>query len=140
MKKLIALFLLACTVLCLCACGNSNEETKPQETEPQITQPQETEGETAAIPDGKAEYAAYVKDEGGNPVANVMIQICKETCYPAITDEQGKAVWIYDDVEGCKVSFPTGVPAGYAYVDETVTEFYYEGDSKEITITLKAIG
>lgn len=143
MKKLIALLLLACTVLCLCACGNTNnsdptaEATKPQQTEAQNTEPQNTE---PSIPEGKAEYTAYVVDEGGNPVANVMIQICKESCFPTITDAEGKATWIYDDTEGCKVSFPSGVPEGYAYVDETVTDFYFEGDSKEITVILKAIG
>ncbi len=139
MKKLIALLLLVCTAICLCACGNiATQETQPQpqQTENNTTEPQETE---ASIPEGKAEYTAYVVDEGGNPVANVMVQICKETCFPTMTDENGKATWIYEDSQGCKVSFPSGVPTGYAYVDETVTEFYFEGDSKEITVTLKAV-
>ncbi len=78
-------------------------------------------------------------DEGGNPVLNVLIQICKETCFPTLADENGKAVWIRQEETGYKVSFPSGVPEGYAYLDETETEFYFEGDSKEITVVLKAI-
>ncbi len=140
MKKLIALLLLVCTVVCLCACGGNTEETQPQtdpqQTENETTEPQETENQ---IPEGKAEFVAYVKDEAGNPIANVMIQICLETCYPTMTDENGKATWIYEDAEGCKVSFPTGVPAGYAYVDESVTDFYFESGKREITVVLKAI-
>ncbi len=143
MKKLIALLLLACTVLCLCACGTTeNDETKPRETDPQVTETQTTEPQEtkAELPEGMAEYVAYIKDEGGNPVTNVMVQICLEQCLPNPADENGKVTWIFDDAEGCKVSFPFGLPEGYTYVDEAVTEFYFEAGSKEITITLKAIG
>ncbi len=137
MKKLIAMLLLICTLLCLCACGTTeNGQTQPEITNAQETEPENTEPE---IPEGMAEYVAYLKDEGGNPIPDVMIQICKDTCSPAFTDENGKATWIYEDTTGLKVSLGLGLPEGYAYVDESVTEFYFDGTSKEITVTLKAI-
>ncbi len=140
MKKLIALLMLACMLLCLCACGENADQPTEQNQQENITP---NESGTAPIEtdpsDGKTEYTAYVKDSDGNPIAGVMIQICKDTCMPAVTDEAGKAVWRVEETDGYKVSFSSGVPEGYAYVDEAVTEFYFEGDSKEITVIINAI-
>lgn len=145
MKNILTVLLLLCMVLCLCACGNNETAnndavTDPPTTDPVATNPVETDPvETEpAIPEGQAQYTVTVVDEGGNAIAGAMVQICKEDCFPGVTDAEGKAIFTRPETEGYKISF-ISVPAGYDYTTEE-TDFYYEGDSKEITIVLKAIG
>lgn len=146
MKNILTVLLLLCMVLCLCACGNNeaannnDAATNPPASDPVDTKPVETDPvETEpSVPDGRAQYTAIVVDEGGNAIAGAMVQICKEDCFPGVTDAEGKAVFTRPETEGYKISF-ISLPAGYDYTTEE-TDFYYEGDSKEITIVLKAIG
>jgi len=145
MKNILTVLLLLCMVLCLCACGNNETAnndavTDPPATDPVATNPVETDPvETEpSIPEGQAQYTVTVVDEGGNAIAGAMVQICKEDCFPGVTDAEGKAIFTRPETEGYKISF-ISVPAGYDYTTEE-TDFYYEGDSKEITIVLKAIG
>lgn len=145
MKNILTVLLLLCMVLCLCACGNNETAnndavTDPPATDPIATKPVETDPvETEpSIPEGQAQYTVTVVDEGGNAIAGAMVQICKEDCFPGVTDAEGKAIFTRPETEGYKISF-ISVPAGYDYTTEE-TDFYYEGDSKEITIVLKAIG
>ena len=134
MKKILTGLLLVCMLLCLCACGQ--EGNTPETTAPVV--------ETTTVPvenvtedDGMAIYTAKIVDEGGNPVAGAMVQICKDDCFPGVTDSDGVATFNRPEAEGYKISF-ISLPAGYEYADET-TEFYYEGDAKDMTITLKAV-
>ena len=76
-------------------------------------------------------YTVTVVDETGAPLVGVMMQICKESCLPAMTDANGVATWSLAEDE-YKVSFAVA-PAGYA-VEEA---YYFEGDATEMTITLK---
>lgn len=145
MKNILTVLLLLCMVLCLCACGNNetannDASTNPPATDPVATNPVETDPvETEpSIPEGQAQYTVTVVDEGGNAIVGAMVQICKEDCFPGVTDAEGKAIFTRPETEGYKISF-ISVPAGYDYTTEE-TDFYYEGDSKEITIVLKAIG
>lgn len=137
-KNLIAIALMLCMVLGLCACGGEEAESTEAPTEVIVTEaPTEAQEETeAALAEGMAEYTVTVVDEGGNPVAGAMVQICQDTCYPSVTDENGVAKYTVAEAD-YKVSFLT-LPAGYEYVDET-QEFYFEAGSTEITITLKAV-
>lgn len=136
MKKLISVLLLLCLVLSLCACGQSNTETTT--TEPATTEAAE-EDTTVEVTedDGMATYSVTVTDEGGNPVAGAMVQICKDDCFPGLTDAEGKATFSRPETEGYKISF-ISMPEGYEHSGEE-TEFYYEGDAKEMTIVLKAV-
>lgn len=134
MKKLISVLLLLCLILCLCACGQSNTETT---TEPTTEPVQENTTEEITEDDGMAAYSVTVTDEGGNPVAGAMVQICKDDCFPGVTDAEGKATFSRPEAEGYKISF-ISLPAGFEYSSEE-TEFYYEGDAKELTIVLKAV-
>ena len=84
-----------------------------------------------------AAYKVTVTDEAGNPVVGAMVQICKDDCFPSVTDAEGVATFTRPETEGYKVSF-ISLPEGYEYLDEK-TDFYYEGDAKELTITLKAV-
>lgn len=139
MKKLIALALLLCLVTGLCACGS--EAATPTTTVPATEETTEnvteatTEGSDVA--DGMAVYTVTVVDEGGNPISGAFVQICKDDCFPGSTDENGVATFTRPESEGYKISF-ISLPVGYDYAGEE-TEFYYEGDAKELTISLKAV-
>ena len=142
MKKLFAALLLVCMVFTLCACGGNETPTEPQvtdpqgTTEPQVTDPQPTETKPTE-PEG-ATYTITVVDEGGNPVAGAMVQLCAEICMPKITDAEGKAVYENQEERSDYKASVTSYPAGYEALSEQ-TDFYFEEGSYEATITVKAV-
>lgn len=142
MKNFIAIALMLCMVLGLCACGSEEAPATEAPTEAEIIvteAPTEAPTEEQAVEnvdDGLTTYTVTVVDEGGNPIAGAMIQICQDTCYPSVTDAAGTATYRVEEAD-YKVSF-LSVPAGYDYVDDT-REFYFESGSTEITIILKAV-
>lgn len=129
-KNILALLLVLCMAMSLVACGGGQEQ--PEET---TTAPVESTAEPVEnVDDGKAEYKVTVLDESGNPVANAMVQICKDACLPGMTNAEGVATFNVAEDEGYKVSFMT-MPEGYTADAE---EFYFEAGATEMTITLKA--
>ena len=132
MKCFAILALVLCLALSLCACGNAagNTETTAETTADTTAATQEA---TETVDDGKVTYTVKVVDEGGNPVAGAMVQLCKETCLPGLTNAEGVAQ--FDVVEDeYKVSFMV-MPEGYQADAEA---FYFDDGSYEMTITLKA--
>lgn len=129
-KRFVLFALIACLMLSLCACGGAAE---PNTT---TAAPTETVAATDEPPidDGKVTYTVKVVDEGGNPIAGAMVQLCKETCLPGSTNAEGVAEFKVVEDE-YKVSFMT-MPAGY---EAEATEFYFEAGSYELTITLKVV-
>ncbi|MBQ8683611.1 MAG: Ig-like domain-containing protein [Clostridia bacterium] len=128
--KRFALFAAILCLLCgLCACSEPAESSAPESSEPVITTT------TTQPADDKVTYTVTVKDEAGNPIADANVQICSDMCVPAKTDANGVATWKQEEDE-YKVSFLT-LPAGYTYVDEGITNFYFKDDETEMTITLK---
>ncbi|MBQ8358537.1 MAG: hypothetical protein IJX37_01295 [Oscillospiraceae bacterium] len=130
MKRFVIFALTLCLLFGLCACGDTvadNKETTGETAE-------STQETTEATDDGKVTYTVTVVDEGGNPVANAGVQLCKDTCLPGMTNADGVAEFnvLEDDY---KVSF-MAMPEGYAADAE---EFYFEDGSYELTITLKAV-
>ena len=121
MKKMISVMLLLCLVLGLCACGQSGTETTTEPTTTESVAEDTTEKSTEN--DGMAAYKVTVTDEGGNPVVGAMVQICKDDCFPGVTDAEGVATFTRPETEGYKVSF-ISLPEGYEYLDEE-TDFYY---------------
>ena len=133
MKRLICAMLVLMLVMGLCACGGE-ETPKAEPTVAATEAPVVVPEETAAPADGKVTYTIHVQDENGTAIAGAMVQICKDTCLPGMTDAEGNAVFTVDEAD-YKVSFLT-LPAGYTYTTEE-TEFYFNG-ATEITLTLKA--
>lgn len=140
MKRMKHIFLLAavlCMVFCLTACGGSEtpDTQQPDVTVSDTGLPQQTQDpiETTTLPlgDGKVTYTVTVVDTNGNPISGAMVQICKDTCIPTSTNEQGVATWSQPE-DDYKVSFLM-VPAGYT---ADAAEFYFEAGSYELTITL----
>jgi len=139
MKKLSLLALVLCLALSLCACGGSEAPaTEAPATQAPATEAPATEAREAepAIPEGMVQYTITVVDEGGNPIAGAMVQMCKDSCIPGMTDAEGVATFTMAE-DDYKVSFLT-MPAGFELVDET-SEFYFDNGSTEMTITLKAV-
>lgn len=137
MKNIIALALALCMMLCLCACGGETApETKPVETEAPVVVATEAHAEETApaIPEGMVQYKVTVVDEAGAPVVGAMVQLCKDSCVPAVTDANGVATFTLpeDDYKASMLA----MPAGFEYAGEADT-FYFEG-AYELTITLKA--
>lgn len=132
MKKILAALLLVCMAVCLCACG---ESTEPEVTTPQITLPQVTEPEKTE-PQGIT-YTVKVVDEGGNPVAGAMVQLCAVSCLPKITDAQGVAVYENMEERSDYKASVTMYPEGYEQLGDIV-DHYLDG-ATEVTITVKAV-
>ena len=133
MKRLICAILALMLALGLCACG-SEEAPAAEPTVAATAEPTTVEVTEPAQDDGKVTYTIHVQDENGTAIAGAMVQICKDTCLPGMTDAEGNAVFTVDEAD-YKVSF-LSLPAGYAYTTEE-TEFYFDG-ATEITLTLKA--
>ena len=132
MKAILALALALCMVLCLCACGNASGGAATTEA---TEAPTNATTEATEADEGKATYTIKVVDEGGNPIAGAMVQMCKETCLPGATNAEGVAEFNVVEDSEYKVSFLT-VPAGFEGAEEA---YYFEAGSYELTITLKAV-
>ena len=141
MKKLLVSILAICTVAAFTACGGAEDnsgaqtpDTQVQVEDTQVVVPETQEVETEVADDGKVNYSVTVVDEAGNPIAGAMVQMCKESCFPSVTGEDGVAKFslVEDDY---KVSFLT-LPAGYTYSGDA-QEFYFEDGAVELVITLK---
>lgn len=134
-KRLFAIALALCLVLCLCACGEtSNNETTEGTTTEGTTETTAAATDDTAQQNTNPTYTVKVVDEGGNPVAGAMVQICQgETCLPGATGEDGVATFQVVEAE-YKVSF-LAAPEGY----EVEEAYYFEDGSYDITITVKAV-
>lgn len=145
MKKLFALLLVLCMVFSLCACGgNSDTEDDGQKDKIENNQDDnddadvedEDETEDGSEAANTATFKVTVVDEGGNPVQGCMVQICKESCLPAITDANGVATFSLEIEDGHKLQV-SSCPDGYVYEGEA--DIYLEVGQTEATITLKAV-
>lgn len=129
-KRFVAFALILCLALSLCACSdgaaNGGETTGSTAASTQDT--------TEQLDDGKVTYTVAVIDEDGNPVVGAAVQICKDSCLPGMTNEEGIAKFnvLEDDY---KVSF-MAMPEGY---EAEAEEFYFEDGAYELTIVLKAV-
>ena len=135
-KWIRAVALVVCLMLCLCACGDAGQSPATEATKESTEATQATEATEATVPDGKVVYSVTVQDEGGNPVAGAMVQLCLDSCMPARTDDQGVAQWTMEEAD-YKVSFVM-MPEGYDYATDA-QEFYFEDGEYELTLTVKAV-
>ena len=109
---MVLLLALVLTVM-LAACGTGKEEPAP-------------EGETV--------YRVLVLTEEDTPVKGAVVQLCRDACFPGVTNERGEAVFSVPE-DDYKVAFAM-LPEGYDCAD-SVQEFRFEDGSRELTIRLK---
>ena len=134
MKRLLALLLCLCLVLCLGACGGGNEDITPSdEPSTEGSKPEESTGSTQQT---GIVYKVKVVDDDGNPLAGVMVQLCKDMCVPAMTNAEGVAEFNQPE-DDYHVSVAS-MPAGYEYSSD-VREFFFDEGSYELTIVLNII-
>lgn len=128
MKKLLALILALAMVFCLCACGgDSNGSTDKDPTENQ------TQNDTSSKEETTPEFKVTVTDADGNAVKGAMLQICKDACVPAMTDENGVATFNIEITDGYKLSVMS-CPEGYEYTGDS--EIYLEEGCTEYTLEI----
>ncbi len=140
MKTILTLVLALCMALALCACGGEaapEATAAPTEAVPTAAPTEKEEAPTEAADDGMTTYTVTILDEDGNPIPKSMVQLCMDTCYPGVADDQGVATFKVPEAD-YKVSF-LSLPAGYTYSSEA-QEFYFESGSTDMTIVLKAEG
>ena len=142
-KRILAVLLALCMVIGLCACGNADDNNaEVNETEPPVAatpavkdEPDDAEEETRAP---GIVYTVNVQDEGGNPIAGAMIQMCEGTnCVPARSDDAGVATFNVQAEADFEVKFMM-LPEGYEYTSEEEV-FHFAAGAYEMTITLKAV-
>ena len=144
MKKLFALLLVLCMVFSLTACGG-NAHTKDDDKNNNVINndvnddaDDESKDDSGEEEDSQTKAAFQVKvvDEGGNPIKGVMVQICKDSCVPAMSDDNGIASFNVQIEDGHKLSIMSK-PEGYEYDGEA--EVYLESGATEYILTLKAV-
>lgn len=144
-KILLTAILVLCTVLCLSACGGETdgadnstqgsvaESGQSVNSTPESKAESVVESETESQIAAEAAFKVKVVDENGNPVAGVMVQVCKDTCIPAKTGDDGIASFNIEVTDGYKLSV-LSCPEGYEYTGEA--EVYLESGATEITVEL----
>lgn len=137
MKKILIGLLALCMAVSICACDGASgdpEDTKSTDTKTETTA--DTEKETEAETEKKAAFEVKVVDENGAPVAGVMLQVCKDTCVPSRTGDDGVASFNVEITDGYKLSV-LSCPTGYEYTGEA--EVYLESGATEITVEVKGV-
>lgn len=141
MKRFLALVLVLCMGVCLCACvqpAPTEPTTAPTEPTTKPTDPTTlpTDPTTKPTDDGKVDYTVTVLYPDGSPVVGAYVQVClADLCYnPAATDDNGVATFRLAEQEGYKTKLLMAVE-GYVYDDAYI---YFAEGSTEITINLVA--
>ncbi len=132
LKKVLVALLALGILFCFCACGG-NDDGKTTTTTTTTTENQQTENENPVENKG---FKVTVVDEVGNAVSGVMVQLCKDACVPAKTDDNGVATFTIEVTDGYKLSVMS-CPEGYEYTGEA--EVYLEDGATEYTLTVKAV-
>lgn len=135
MTKLLALLLALAMVLCLAACGDDDAKTTdPAENETTgVNDPSDStdssEPDNSEPENTNKAYTITLKDSEGNPLSGVMVQICLDSCIPAMTDANGVATIMLPEMSG----YSAGVSADYE-----ATKVYYEDGQYDVTIVWDA--
>lgn len=146
LNRILAIVLVLCALLSLCACGDTNtpaEETPdvPVNTPVEDEKTPENDSEETPVEDEEPAgvvYTVTVTDEGGNPVSGAMIQLCQgEMCLlPAATNAEGVVTFTVAEEAAYEAKF-LALPAGFDYTTEEQV-FHFNG-ATELTIVLKAV-
>ena len=133
-EKIVLAIVILGMLFTLGACSETPSENSDATQTPTSVVTPTPDVPTPTPDDGKVTYTIKVVDENNNPLANVMVQLCLESCFPGLTDANGVATFSREKAD-YKVTF-VSLPDGYTYSSD-VTEFHFEDGSTDMTITLK---
>lgn len=120
-KKVVTVILMMCMTLCFVACGNNNGSDKDsQKPNTENTSKDDTEEESEK---SGVTYTIKVVDENNNPIGGMMVQLCKNTCMPKLTNAQGLAEFSVEAIEDGYQAAITSLPEGYKYEGEKYIDF-----------------
>ncbi|MBR5797690.1 MAG: Ig-like domain-containing protein [Clostridia bacterium] len=116
-----------------------NNDDKTEQPDDQNQQPGDPDDKTEEpTQPAKVTYTITVKDQDGNPIADVEAQICVDgVCKkPNVTNENGVVTFTMDDPGESVLSLQInegGSPAGYEYPTDKIA---IEAGQTEVTVTL----
>lgn len=135
LEKIGMAILIVCMLFTLGACVDEQpDDSGATQTPTAVVTPTPEAPTPTPVDDGTVKYTIKVVDENNNPIANALVQLCLESCYPGLTGADGVASFSREEAD-YKVSF-VSLPAGYTYSTEA-TEFYFEEGTRDMVITLK---
>ena len=133
-KRIVTIVLMLCMAFGLVACGNgSTQDTQKNNTENSEQDQNQANKDTEK--EEKLAYTIKVVDENNNPMAGVVVQLCKDACIPSVTDENGVAEFVVKELSDEYKASVADVPEGYVYEDGDV---YFKNGATEVTLVLKA--
>ena len=133
-KRIVTIVLMLCMAFGLVACGNgSTQDTQKNNTENSEQDQNQANKDTEK--EEKLAYTIKVVDENNNPMAGVVVQLCKDACMPSVTDENGVAEFVVKELSDEYKASVADVPEGYVYEDGDV---YFKNGATEVTLVLKA--
>lgn len=142
-KRALTLVLALTLLFCLAACGDSSDTSSSDKTESSKTDISSDaasdvskETSTAESEAETAKFTVKVVDADGNAIKGAAVQICKDTCVFAETDDNGIASFDAEITDGYKLSV-LSCPDGYVYEGEA--EVYLESGITEYTVTLSTV-
>lgn len=139
-KRILSLLIALCMIACLCACGGTNEPAEDDNKENVQNDLPDTSDDSESESDTEENVPAFnvkVVDGAGTPVKGVMIQICKDVCVPAMTGDDGIAVFNNLEItDGYKLSV-LSCPEGYEYTGEA--EVYLDSGITEFTVEINEV-
>lgn len=134
MKKYFICILAFCMLFCLCACGDNETVTDTSSQSEEVSSAVSDENSEEESVSENTGFTVKVVDGDGNAVSGVMVQLCKDSCIPAKTDDNGCAVFSVEITEeGYKVSVMS-CPDGYTYNGGDV---YLEAGSTDCTLEIE---
>lgn len=144
MKKLLAVLLTLCMVFALCACGAGSDKKEDEKNNNAVNNEVNDDADDESKDESdedegvqtQAGFQVKIVDEGGNPVQGCMVQVCKDTCLPAISNAEGIAIFNLQIEDGHKLQV-SNCPEGYTYDGEA--DIYLEPGQKEYALVLKAV-
>lgn len=139
-KFALTLVLALAMLICLCACSDSTSTSSTDNSKEDASSNAASEVSTVSKEESTensqpetAKFTVKVVDADGNAIKGAAIQICKDTCVFAETDDNGIAGFDAEITDGYKLSV-LSCPAGYVYNGEA--EVYLESGITEYTVTL----
>ena len=145
MKKFLIIALTIVLMLTMLVACNDDTSEVPDNNDDKTEQPDNNQPadpddgkEDEPVKPAKVTYTITIKDQDGNPRAEVEAQICVDgVCKkPNVTDENGVVKFSMDDPGDSTLSLQInegGSPAGYEYPTEKIA---IEAGQTEVTVTL----